>query len=71
LASSGRAFAKAAPMVWPQTNCSPSTRIAVSTLARMIGAPERAISRVSAEPRPLSSTVPTSRPVISKPRSRR
>ena len=54
-------------MVWPQTNCSPSTRIAVSTLARMIGAPERAMRRVSVAPSPVSSTVPTSRPVISRP----
>ena len=41
--------------------------MAVSTLARMIGAPERAISRVSAAPRPFSSTVPTRRPVIRRP----
>ena len=65
--SSGLALASAASMVWPQTNCSPSTRIAVSTLARMIGAPERAISRVSVAPSPVSSTVPTSRPVIRSP----
>ena len=51
----------------PVTNCSPSIRMARSMPLRIRGSPPRATSRVSADDRPSSLLVDTSRPVISRP----
>ena len=54
-------------MVWPQTNCSPSIRMARSTPLRITGSPPRTISRVSAEESPVSLLVAVSLPVTTNP----
>ena len=58
---------RASSMVWPQTNCSPSSRIARSTPSRIRGSPPRPISLVSAAERPASLVVPVSLPVTTRP----
>ena len=61
------ALPSASSMVRPVTNCSPISRMATSTPARMIGSPPRAMSRVSAADRPCSLVVVTSLPVSTRP----
>ena len=54
-------------MVWPQTKCSPSMRMARSTPRRIRGSPPCASMRAITPAKRPSLTVPTSLPVIIKP----